>query len=223
MTKSCAYNCNVTKSMHTKREKGCLLNQEGYIIRCISPRSSWLPQRPSPVFIGSRHVGWHRVKSVASERIRHIAPLPIWHGDFYLVKANDLRRRNTVFRPIPVCKPQFEGGIYPLIFVRSSVRCSNFSCMVINDLLEEKKESPPRRALQGWTHLDEHCVRPVPSWEQSRTMSAVSSCLVYGVCLKSINTISAVIRYERVAMDASDLKPGKQVVLVSILHCGYIR
>jgi len=53
-------------------------------------------------------------------------------------------------------------------------------------------------------------------------MSTIPSRLICGVGLKSVNTISAVISYKRIAMDASNLKPRKYVILVSILHRGYI-
>jgi len=135
------------KHAHKERKKSDLLDQQRHIIRCIWPRSSRLSQRPRPVFIGSLHVGWHRVKSVASKRIRNVTPLPVWHCDFYFIEADDLRRRNTILRPIPVCEPQLEGRIYPLCFVRSSVRCGNLSCMLIDDLLEKNRKKKKKKVI----------------------------------------------------------------------------
>lgn len=94
-----------------------------------------MPQRPRPVSVGIRHVEWHRVELVASQWVRHVVPLSIWHCDFYLVEADDLRRRNDICRPVPMREPQFDGGIYPLGLVRSSIGSSNLLSMLIDDLL----------------------------------------------------------------------------------------
>ena len=131
----------LTKSnAHKVKEKDYLLDQEWHIIRRIRPRSSWLPQRPRPIPIWPRHIRRHRMKPVASKWIRHIAPLPARHCDFHLVETDDLRRRNAIFRPVPVCEPQLESSIHPLCFVGSCVRRSDLLCMLIDDLLQKKKK-----------------------------------------------------------------------------------
>lgn len=126
------------------------------------------------------------MKPVTSQRIRHIAPLPTRHRDLHLVETDNLRRGNDVFRPVPVREPQFEGGVYPLCFVGSCVRRGDLLGMLIDDLLQTKRERKKKKKKKKEKVITSTCTR--------RLKRLTSTSMVYGLCQVG-NNVEPCVQY----------------------------
>jgi hypothetical protein len=75
---------------------------------------------------------------VVVKRVVHCRLLSVGPGDAYLLQRNNLVRRNSIGRPVPIRLAKSRCCLNPCILVRSGIGSGNFLSVPVEDLLRAK-------------------------------------------------------------------------------------